>query len=470
MAEKTAVLSPVDQLMPRTYTRVFLVWPVADEDAADAVTRLSLGLAALFRRLPYLGGRVSQRPDRGNRLAVSWFTEAAEPELAEVAAPADMPAYDDLARTNAPLHRFTRTLCLVHVIPPDVDAPVFAASYTRLDGGLLLCYAVHHAAMDGAGVAELAGLWAACCRGGDAGAVPPLPDANEPTHRSARLQSAAGEGTPVTATLAELLHRCPQYRLLSAGAPQVLPSPLPASTSRLFRFSASKLVRTRDMLGETAGGERQLTTNNILTAIIWACVTRVRLARSPPSDGTSRLGFAVDGRRRLGDDFGAGRYLGNVNMYGLAEVPLATLQSASRYAFMPSSGPPRSGQCRSDFAAVVDAFAAAVARITRPVIAEVLSLVDQAPDVTDLGPGWRPFHGLDLSLTSWANQAYYVCEFGAPLGRPAFVRVPFAEYDGLAIVLPRRRDGDDGKLDVVLFLNADDIIALESDGSWNSWA
>ncbi len=53
-------------------------------------------------------------------------------------------------------------------------------------------------------------------------------------------------------------------------------------------------------------------------------MTRARPAKTPPSDRTSRLGFAVDSRRRPDDEFGPGRYLlGNVNLSGLAEVPLA---------------------------------------------------------------------------------------------------------------------------------------------------
>ncbi len=105
---ETAIASPIDQIMPRTYTRIFLVWPV--DDTAGAIARLSSGLMALCNQPPYLKGLLSPRPEQGNRLAIVWSAPDAAPALEEIFAPGDMPSYRDLERTNAPLHHFAKTL------------------------------------------------------------------------------------------------------------------------------------------------------------------------------------------------------------------------------------------------------------------------------------------------------------------------------------------------------------------------
>ena len=484
----TAPLSPIDQLMPRTYTRIFLIFKVAD--GSGAVNRLSAGLAVLGTRLPYLRGRISMSKALadGNRLAITW-SEANDPPLSlkEIAPPPHMPSFADLQRTGAPLHHFVNDLAPLGVLAPQTDAAVFAASYTPLAGGLLVCYCVHHAAMDGAGVADLARFWAESVRGA-ADSIFAGPD--EPVHRLQRLHRAVAAaeieqrppGSPPP--FADLLAKHTQYRLLSAARvpdPETPAAPPPpTSTSRLIRFSAAKLDRLRDVLAAATGASREtLSLNSLLSALVWSCVTRVRRARrrrGEPNGGdtsSSRLGFAVDGRRRLGADFAPGRYLGNVNLYTVADADTATLEAASTLSSDQLLAPltetaAAAGAAASSFGVVAAAVAAAVGRITAPQIGEVLSLVEQAPDVEDVGPGWQSFHGPDLSMTSWAGQGFYEVDFGSEVGCPQFVRVPMAQFDGLVIVLPRRRGGDE-KIETVCYLAEEDVDTLEADAVWSSW-
>jgi hypothetical protein len=65
----TSLLSPLDQFMPRTYTRVFLVFALENQD--KAIEALRVGLAETCSRAPYLKGRVNIRADNRNQLGIA---------------------------------------------------------------------------------------------------------------------------------------------------------------------------------------------------------------------------------------------------------------------------------------------------------------------------------------------------------------------------------------------------------------
>src|SRR3569833_3346376 len=107
--QQPAILSPIDQLMPRTYTRVFLVFHTSD--TATAASQLSTSLATLCKtHLPYLTGRITPSKDHRNRLAISYSSSDPLPEIVSVTKPNDKPTKDNLEQTNAPLHHFSRSL------------------------------------------------------------------------------------------------------------------------------------------------------------------------------------------------------------------------------------------------------------------------------------------------------------------------------------------------------------------------
>jgi hypothetical protein len=450
--------------MPLTYTRIFLVFAVQHLDAA--VESLSDGLSSLVTRLPYLRGHVSEVPEKGNRLAISWCpTDDEEPELGKIQPPVDMPTYDELRNTGAPLHHFANVLSPLEVMTPKTKAPVFATSYSPIDGGLILCICVHHAVMDGGGLADLGGLWARLSSNNEAGIEA---EADEPLHRLSRLQRAVGD-YEVSFTFDDLISRHPQHQLLSKSPAAELPQPLPKSMSKIFSFDAAKLSRAKDMLRDIVPVQK-LSVNNILCGLLWSCITRVRLNRRVEGgsihlpDEISRLGFAVNGRNRLGERFIGERYLGNVNMFGLSKHPLSILETASQF----SSDNASDEEARASLGAVIDGIGGAIAHITTKHIAEVISLVEQAPNIRDVSFGWRSFHSLDLSATSWANQGFYEFDFGQHVGKPSFVRVPCVQFDGMFTVLPRKRDVGE-KIEVVIFLNEKDIETLEHDPALESW-
>ncbi|KAK4130818.1 hypothetical protein BT67DRAFT_389952 [Trichocladium antarcticum] len=501
---ETAVLSPLDQYMPGLYTTIFLVFESAHP--ARAVDRLRTGLHMVNQRLPYLRGRVfateANNPRDRGRLAIQWsladngvtMTEACIDAGQDNAAALPGMCFRQLKRKGAPLHYFPDSLSPLPALvdlKTDVGVPALAVNYALLAGGVVLGVSVQHAVADGSGMAELLRLFAHCTRsgggGGDAAPLtlgpppppPPPPDPQEPLHRDRLLRLATTQGPREKLPFRTLLARHPEFGLLSdlvaaGGLPAWPPSPV--GSSKVFAFDGAKLQAVKAALQarEPSPAAERITINTVLCAILWCCITRVRATRRDGawSARRSKLGFAVNGRTRLppGEVVSGPSFLGNVNIYGLAEAAVSELEAAATAPIhVTALGP------------AVRAIARAVRHITPEHIADVIELVDQAPDTQDIIPGWSGIHTADMTITSWANMSLYDFDFGTGLGKPAFVRVPEMETDGLAIVLPRRRSvpetcrgacsaaaGVEG-IEVVVAMYLEDMAALERDPVWASF-
>jgi trichothecene 3-O-acetyltransferase len=399
-----------------------------------------------------------------------------------------MPSLKVLQKSHGALHHFTATMAPVPVSPdhsdPDTKAPVIAANYTRIEGGLILSVAVHHNFMDGTGVGLLVKLWAEFTQGGATSAN--TFDPSEPVSRQNRLLAAArsGQGPPSTPSFpfGELLLKHPESRLRSNFLAEIAANPLqsacpitPKTSSRIFSVSKARIAETKEALKESIAQISLLTTNSILCALLWTCVTRIRMERlrntGMPVDlqTHSKLGFAVNGRQCLNSSFVEKAYLGNVNLYGLAQLPISALEEAT-YGITPHA-------CNS-LAPIIEAIGEATARITASHIVEVLDFEKETQNMEDIIPGWGGIGSFDWSVTNWTHLGLHACDFGRCLGgddgasgTPIFVRPPFAEFDGLVIVLPRAPSGSDEQEDIemVVLLVEDDIEALEKDSVWRRW-
>jgi hypothetical protein len=107
------------------------------------------------------------------------------------------------------------------------------------------------------------------------------------------------------------------------------------------------------------------------------------------------------------------------------------------------------------------------ARINSCHIAEVYRLADGVEDYKSIFVGWDLFCSTDLTITSWADLDFYNMDFGAKLGKPEFLRLPFMGADGVGIVLPRRRSENE-VLEVMIMLRSEDMEVLENCGIFDS--
>ncbi|KXX76578.1 Trichothecene 3-O-acetyltransferase [Madurella mycetomatis] len=503
---QSAFLSPLDQYMPRTNTSIILLFETADP--TKAVEILKAGLMRLNQRLPYLRGRVfatEADTESRSRLAIKWSTADKDVEMIEMRVEGHEAEnivcprmnFKKLREEGAPLHYFPRCIMplpAVTDLQSSPDAPVFGVSYTLMDGGVALGLCVQHGVMDGTGVVELIRYWADCTRSDDLSIISG-PDGEEPLHRDRLLRLATqraettedGASQHLKRPFRELLSSHPEFSLLSelgSTADRPAPPPSPTGACKIFTFDGSKLDAVKTALRAsraTSLGAEWVTTNSVLCAIMWSCVTRVRAARREGQGGlgtsVSKLGFAVNGRTRLpsGSALAARPFLGNVNLLSMAKMDVSAVGKAG----LECGAAVEDGV--SSLAQAVEEIAMAIKRVTPGCVAEVMDLIDQAPDITDVSTGWNSFHTLDLTITSWANMGLYDADFGDGVGKPELMRVPWMMVDGLLIVLPRKRSSAESRLnngtkvaavesiEVIAVLHPEDIATLEKDAVWASY-
>ncbi len=476
LPDGAVILSPLDQLADRMYMTFFLVFKTPDPELA--LKSLQTGLERLNRRLNHLRGHVVLGP-RGRLVLrveppdTAVKLEELSPARAKVLSNV---TFAQLEAENAPLRRFPPSLCpqpLFVPIGPDTEVPALALNYACMDGGLVVGVSPQHNVFDGAGAAELVRLWAHFTRTeSDDVDEFSTPGSSEHAARDVLLRANQSHESKTRAAkgqeayFQELLAKHPEYALRSGKGIAAKSSGVVGGTSKIFRFDVNKLQSVKhglEMHDPPPNMSMRLTTNSILSAILWSCITRVRAARRGPDFPVeSKLGFAVDVRRHVGLSQQTKPYLGNAVCLGRAAAAADDLVKAA-----PSSNG------LGALVAVVEAVADAVMRVTPEGVEEVMDMAEGAPDVGGFVPGWDGFNGPDLAMTSWANLKLYEADFGEAVGKPRFVRVPEGRSDGVVVVLPRKEEeriegGAGGSIEVAVILNAEDLAALEKDEAWTS--
>jgi hypothetical protein len=268
-----------------------------------------------------------------------------------------------------------------------------------------------------------------------------------------------------------LLQGHPEFEYLTsptvpAGPPKTT---TPKGTSKIFRFSAAGLNFAKARLGSFINPEN-LTSNAIISALVWSVITCIRFSRFKISPTVRpKLGFAINGRKHLGDEFfGGAVYFGNVNLIGIATVDFADICNASASSSILDEHA-EGARGLEKLVPVIDAITTAISRICDFHIAEVIQIIEAVSDVSLITQGWSSRNGPDLTSTSWANMGVYECDFGDEVGFPEVIRVPYAEFDGLVIILPRRRKVEDEVIEAVVMLGEEDMDALKRNNVWTLW-
>jgi transferase family protein len=464
-------LSPLDQFMPVTYTRLFLVFPTDNHESA--VEALRAGLEKTCYQIPYIKGIIARQSWNRNVIGISWAVDTPTPELTHIPAPG-FPSYSSLAADGAPLKYFLDSISPLQVRPKE-ESPAFASSYTQIDGGLILCVCVHHTLMDGTGFGEFVRVLAENTKGSFPAKERGLDNA-EPMHRLYLLTGKDGpEDYSKGPTREQLLKKHPEFALRNKekAASMSVTRPQAPSISRIFQIPLTKIEKAKELL-MARHGMKDVTTYQVISALTWSAVCRARASRLQETAPLfSKVGFAVNGRKHLSRAVTEKMYMGNVNLFGLAILQREKLLKPAMWG--------KGDEDLESLIPILIAKSAAISRVTANHIAEVISIIQQSSDVRDITTGWNALEGLDLSMTSWMNMPVYDCDFGEYLGKPAFARPPYAEWDGLIIMLPRRRaqskSNDDQKptaqhielIEVVVMLRQDDMEVLEKDELWTRW-
>jgi len=153
-------LSPLEAFMPRTYVRQMYCFPTSNPQAVDTLRR---GVVALAQEIPYILSCVIR--EESGFVVVSKPCQRPE----DIFSCRDLSTsinYASLRVDNFPPAAFLHPeITPRDALPPFPDQPaVFAARASLVEGGLILCVAVHHYVTDITGFGSLLKVWASCCR------------------------------------------------------------------------------------------------------------------------------------------------------------------------------------------------------------------------------------------------------------------------------------------------------------------
>ncbi|KAH6890654.1 transferase family-domain-containing protein [Thelonectria olida] len=453
------VLTPLDLLMPKTYVQALLTFRTT-ESTTPILKSLQAGLDLTSKQVPWISGRIFQATSGlggAPNLEVRWDVNENGPKVVDMGTIAE--SYETLSARGMLPEALPAGAWLVSGLPGEITETsgprVLVAGLFRFgdNQGVGLCVGIHHNCVDGTGFAELVRLWVQNIPGSESLRLDP---ARGRLGRLSEALSSDSEAKNARST-ESLLASHPEY----STAPPTFPSSFPACTSKSFTIP---MARIQAHAQAVAGGDSQTppTTNNVLCALLWSCITRARLQGSEAVSpfASSRMAMAVNGRPRIGSEFSTTEnpYLGNVVIYSLSQLTSGELRSEG-----------------SDKLAKVCntiAISSAPSTVNSGYVAEVCELVSKAPDYRGIFVGWDLFQSRDLTITSWANLDFYGMDFGEGLGKPEFIRFPYTEADGVCIILPRRRaaagDASDEMIEVVVMLRMDNMAILEEDETWKS--
>ncbi|MCJ1267121.1 hypothetical protein MMC22_007006 [Lobaria immixta] len=417
----------------------------ATTDKSEVIADLENGLKTLTRIFPFLNKQVVLEHDTGSQVTSSGTyklspRDDANKLLLQINQLGDdFPSYEQIRRARAPASMLIGSiLAPMKSVPDMIDFstphPVLVIRANFVTGGLLLCFAGMHNAVDGSALGQLIRHFATACRGekiSDADVkagnlarptlFPPLRP-GEPSQDHSAIHTTWDSNPPPN-----IGHRH-------------------ASPWAYYRFPAAKLAalkRDASRKSTTAPNSSWISTNDALSALVWRAFVTARLPHVK-MESTSTLRRAVNGRRSVRPAVPDG-YMGVCVVDAFARLPVGDLVQKLHI---------------SDIALLLRK---EIHEIDDYHLRSLVSFISSEPDKRNI-----TFRGSDVMISSWAALPIYSSGFGEHLGTPEFVRRPtFAPGDGAMFIMPQNLEGD---IDVVVSLKDGDFERLKEDPVWRAYA
>ncbi|KAK4081314.1 uncharacterized protein Triagg1_2846 [Trichoderma aggressivum f. europaeum] len=443
-------LSPLDQILPRMYFGEILCFPSADTNLFPI---LQQGLSKVAASVPHLTSFVVHDDARPGRIRLERGRDNIDNILVNSNDPLEkMPDYQSLKRTSFPI--FPRSSLFypnVPNVPWAAPWPVMRAEVTRVRGGFVLVVLVHHCVFDGVALSELLKMWATCCACHDSAQPPEISQVR--LNRTVLQGEESKQENFPPADIFKIVNKqsflSQTISLIKRTFNPILPKPLsPTWPITLYRLPHDKLQGLKQTMNQFAPklGVRFLSTNDVVSALIWSCAT---MAMSTSFQRWNLMSYCSTGvsvnirskiQPRLPDDF-----IGCA--FGVAYIDMArtNLCAAAEVASYES------------IARVAAAIRHGVDGITNEKMKEILNYVDGQDDPTKLQ--WRPKKLNDFYISSWANQCIYNADWGPQIGKCDALRVAQIALAPMCVILPRRAgfESKDGHcVDIEL------VVSLES--------
>ncbi|KAI1422560.1 hypothetical protein F5Y12DRAFT_610390 [Xylaria sp. FL1777] len=474
-------LSPLEGFMPRTYVRQIFCFPTTDPQAVNTLVR---GLSGVARDVPYILSRVVSNK---SGVVVCVSTPLQNPE--DIFSCHSLSDSIDYATLKA--GHFAPGAFLAHgIIPPETvppytaSSPVFVARASLINGGLILCVAVHHAVTDITGYDALLKIWAAHCRDGSSRTV----EFNASWIDRGPLFSAP-ERPPSGASMPDLLHtRTPEEPVRGAG--RLHAAGQKNYQTGIFYFPQRHLRVLKAAVNEHVTSREPgswISTSDILSSLLWNAIIGAQqhplpldtdLMTSQKNARISTLSFPVQFRSALRQPLPR-NFLGAAFLMTSARVPHKDVCLISPFLSINSTSTAQGQESKhepqvdaeaevlinsvdiSALAQVALAIRRSIQRIDDAAVRGVLAYLEAHPDTDPeaplvLGPPRCEAGGSGTSVVSWADQCVYELNWGDAIGRCDAVRLPKMAYKRDPIVLPHipslnRDDGgvEDYEVDVM---------------------
>ncbi|KPI36327.1 uncharacterized protein AB675_7345 [Cyphellophora attinorum] len=435
-------LSLIDGLMPRINNRYLFIWETAristqslSATREDLVFRLIAALQSLLTfpedgvlALPEILGNVHENRVTG-RLTLKVSEESHVPFRVTYRNDITFESLDQLAgfpRCNFPAEVYATGM---DALPTATPMKGFCAQITFIDGGFVICVTKHHSLLDGNALAFLIKQWFSRARslttGEDIAVLPPA------TCNAIHEKSALSSTRPVQAVkISDWSVKVGAKPTIFGLDTSLLPLKnlikwipfikLPVVASGTFHFSAEAIRRLK--LETEAVGLGRLSTNDVLSALIWRCMTRARLGTGSISEELSCLCMAANARQRIQPSLPK-EYFGNA---------VFTIPTHVGVRDLTASG--------------IDAQARASIAIRKSLteksddnyIRSFLMLAQKQSKLSDLRHDIHVFGGKDIFMTNWEQYFTSTSELDVGCGSFRRMRLPAGDgFDGLVMIMLR---------------------------------
>lgn len=182
-------------------------------------------------------------------------------------------------------------------------------------GGFTVAWCSNHVVVDGYGLCMLASMWSELARSGKIDTTGGGPNFDRSVVLRPRAAPSYSPSLSEEFTPFEGKHL---VNSLTAGSYCV---------TRLYYIEERDIGMVRARASKEAAGERRATRLEAVSAYLWKALAAVVAASG--SDETCRMGWWVDGRRRLsvpGNEAAMRNYVGNVGTFALAEATVEEIQ------------------------------------------------------------------------------------------------------------------------------------------------
>jgi trichothecene 3-O-acetyltransferase len=433
------------QLCWDTYTVVVLGFSTDSKSTPESITKeLDHATLKLFEAYPFLSGQVilggRTKTNSGRYEIIPYGPHTNKSPVRGKDCNDLCPSYKDIMNANAPFSMLDGdVLCPKRGIGHNYDSsegqPVLIIQANFVRGGLLLCFASMHNALDMNGQHIVIRQFAALLRGDEA-------DRKLIEQGNCDIDVPLLEDGEMALKHEDL--RKPSALNLTNGGP---PSGMPSMRWIYWRLPKDSLVELKKQA--TSEGATKVSTNDVITAFWTHRLTSARLeAGRITADEPIDCIRAVDARSKLNTPVPKG-YLGH----------FVTIANTTWTANTMSN---------SQLSTIAQDLRKSLQDIDDHAIRSFATLVQNTEDKTTIFYGANKKHGKDIFLSSWAQMDLcQTCNFGSALGRPDFVRRARLDFvPDLTYIMPPDKNGN---MDIGACLFEEDIEALKKDGPWGEY-